>query len=101
MNKHGEILKTFFHALLLAVFTGAAAMLPGPSFAGERPLVQYDDTDIAPPMPDAPDAGDPLFEDPDTDTEIPDPFADDLNPDTPDADSLPLEDVPGDEPAAD
>ncbi len=86
--------------MLLAGFTGAVAMLPEPSFAGERPLVQYDDTDIAPPMPDAPDTpdgGDPLFEDPDTDTEVPDPFADDLNPDSPDADGLPLEDDAGDD----
>lgn len=93
MHKYKEILKTFFHVLLLALFIGAAAILVQPSFASERPLVQYDDTDIAPPVPDAPGPGDPLFEDPDPETEVPDPFADDLNPDPPDPGGLPPEDV--------
>ncbi len=97
MHKHKETLKTFFHVLLLALFTGAAAILVQPSFAGERPLVQYDDTDIAPPMPDVPDAPDPLFEDSDPDTGVPDPFADDLNPESPDPDGITPEDSIGDD----
>lgn len=102
MHKYDRSLKSFFHVLLLAIFTGAAALiLAESSFAIETPLIQYDDTDIAPPMPDAPDAPDPLFDDSDPDTEVPDPFADDLNPQSPDAGGLPPEDVIGDDPAAD
>ena len=56
MQKHKEILKTFSHVLLFA-----------------------------------------LFEDSDPDTQVPDPFADDLNPESPDAGGLPPEDVIGDD----
>lgn len=38
-----------------------------------KPAVQYDDTDIAPPLPDSPDSTDPLFDDPDEMTEINEP----------------------------
>lgn len=99
MQKYDRILKPFFHALLLVLFTGMSGLTltVQNSSAGERLLVQYDDTDIAPPMPDTPDAPDPLFEDSDPDTEVPDPFADNLNPGAPDTEGLPPEDVVGDD----
>ncbi|HML93912.1 MAG TPA: hypothetical protein PKC29_00605 [Thermodesulfobacteriota bacterium] len=95
-----RIIKSVFHALLLLLFAGAAAVIPArPSPAGEKPLVQYDDTDIAPPMPDAGNP-DPLFEDPDPGAEITDPFEDGLGPDDSEPGIAPPEDVTDDYPAA-
>ena len=95
-----RIIKSLFHVLLLTVFTGAAVILAQPAFAGERPLVQYDDTDIAPPMPDSGNP-DPLFEDPDPGAEVPDPFEDGLGPDDSEPGDTPSEDALDDYPAAD
>jgi hypothetical protein len=96
-----RIRKSLFLVLLLAIFTGVAVMLAQPSLAGERPLVQSDDTDIAPPMPDS-DNPDPLFEDPDPEAEVPDPFEDGLGPDDSEPGDAPSEDVLDDyNPAAD
>ena len=96
-----RIIKSLFHVLVLAIFTGAAVILAQRALAAERPLVQYEDTDIAPPMPDAPDA-DPLFEDPDPGAEVPDPFEDGLGPDDSEPGDAPSEDVLDDyNPAAD
>ena len=97
MNKD-RIRQSLLHVLLLAVFTGAVGMLAQPSLAGERPLVQYDDTDIAPPMPDS-DNPDPLFEDPDPGAEITDPFEDGLGPDASEPIDAPSEELPDDYPA--
>ena len=97
MHKN-RITKSLFHVLLLAILTGAVGMPGQPSLAGERPLVQYDDTDIAPPMPDS-DNPDPLFEDPDPEAEVPDPFEDGLGPDASEPIDAPSEEVPDDYPA--
>lgn len=101
MYKNRIIAKSLFRVLLLMLFTGGAAVIPAlPSLAGERPLVQYDDTDIAPPMPDSGNP-DPLFEDPDPGAEITDPFDDGLGPDDSEPGDAPSGEAPGDYPAAD
>ncbi len=94
-----RIIKSLFHVLLLAIFTGIAVVPARPSLAGERPLVQSDDTDIAPPMPDSGDP-DPLFEDPDPGAEITDPYDDGLGPDASEPIDAPSEEIPDDYPAA-
>ena len=94
-----RIIKSLFNVLLLAIFTGIAVVPARPSLAGERPLVQYDDTDIAPPMPYSGDP-EPLFEDPDPGAEITDPYDDGLGPDASEPIDAPSEEVPDDYPAA-
>ena len=87
-----RIIKSLFHVLLLAIFAGAVSMPAQPSLAGERQLVQYDDTDIAPPMPDSGD--------PDPGAEITDPYDDGLGPDASEPIDAPSEEIQDDYPAA-